>query len=468
METSFNWKSFVYNINSRNIVPVIGNDLSFVKLDKQQLSASDNFNNIKKSGTEDGDFIIINLYKYLAFRLWDIFEKGSITCPANINSVALHLYEMGTPENDIDLAIKNEISGLTTDQILLEPYLKLIKINGFESFVSVNFDNFLERAFEEAGKQVNRSFNFSIPLPSIDPNFKPDPALPRIYNLMGNIEGYNFATTDEQSLEYLYLIQNGMDTIAKELFDTIARKNILLVGSSFPDWFMRFFIRIISKERFKNGVKAKYVACDHTFQDPELKYFLENNATKVIPINNSDAQADSDGKIYKSSIDFINQMYEQCMESSEAKKSNVHYKEVVFISYSWTDKPLADRVKNEFEKHGLNVFFDDDELKTGDRYNQVIKNYLKDCNFFLALISNNAISDKNRYVYDKEWRSAIVLDGFKDQSYIRPFIIDDTPPTDDRIPEEFRNLNITKIDNFDELDKVVRDFIRDNNLVPVN
>jgi hypothetical protein len=161
-------------------------------------------------------------------------------------------------------------------------------------------------------------------------------------------------------------------------------------------------------------------------------------------------------------------MYEQCMESSEAKKSNVHYKEVVFISYSWTDKPLADRVKNEFEKHGLNVFFDDDELKTGDRYNQVIKNYLKDCNFFLALISNNAISDKNRYVYDKEWRSAIVLDGFKDQSYIRPFIIDDTPPTDDRIPEEFRNLNITKIDNFDELDKVVRDFIRDNNLVPVN
>ena len=284
---------------------------------------------------------------------------------------------------------------------------------------------------------------------------------------MGNVEGYNFAITDEQSLEYLYMLQNGIDSVAKELFDSISRKNILLVGSSFPDWFMRFFIRIISNERFKNSVKAKYVACDHTHHDNELKNFLENNATKVIPIDADLARTSPEGsKFYKNSIEFIDQMYEQCSKSNEIKKSETHYKETVFISYSWTDKSLAERIKNEFEKNGLNVFFDDDELKTGDRYNQVIKKYLKECDYFVALISQNAISDQSRYVYDKEWKFAIFFDD--ERRYIRPYIIDETLPTDSRIPEEIRNLNIEKIQNFDDLGKVVRKFIQENNLTPIS
>jgi len=467
MDNQFNWKSFVYNINSKAIVPVIGNDLSIIQLTKECIADFENHEILFKLSTEKGDDVQINLYKYLAVRLWDIFEKGPMTISATVNNVALHLMNIDIPENDIILAIRNEISILSPDEIILEPYKRLIRIKGFESFVTVNYDNFLERAFEAEGRHVNKSLNFSIPFPALNPNDRKDPALPKIYNLMGNVEGYNFAITDEQSLEYLYMLQNGIDSIAKELFDSISRKNILLVGSSFPDWFMRFFIRIISNERFKNSVKAKYVACDYTHHDNELKNFLENNATKVIPIDADLARSSSEGnKFYTNSIEFIDQMYEQCNKSNETKKSETHYKETVFISYSWTDKSLAERIKNEFEKNGLNVFFDDDQLKTGDRYNQVIKKYLKECDYFVALISQNAISDQSRYVYDKEWKFAIFFDD--ERRYIRPYIIDETLPTDSRIPEEIRNLNIEKILNFDDLGKVVRKFILENNLTPIS
>ncbi|MBK7109488.1 MAG: toll/interleukin-1 receptor domain-containing protein [Bacteroidetes bacterium] len=466
MNDQFNWKSFVYNVNSRAIIPIIGNDLSFIKLSADKFEPLESSELIKTQGSMENGKLRINLYKYLSFKLWDIFSKGPLTFKPNINSVTLHLLAENISENDINLAIKNEISNLTIDEIDLEPFIQLTQIGGFDCFINVNYDNFLELAFEKTSRHINKSFNFSIPFPSIDPNERKDAAIPKIYNLMGNITGYNFAVTDEQSLEYLYLLQENTETIAKELFDTISRKNLLLIGSSFPDWFMRFFIRIISKERFKNGVKAKYVACEFTLQDPELKYFLENNATRVIPIG-TNIPSDSSELHYNNSIEFIKEMHAQCTKSAEHISTGPQFKEVIFISYSWSDKLLAETFRNEMEKNGLNVFFDDDELKTGDRYNNVIKNYLKDCAYFVPLISQNAIADKNRYVYDKEWRSAIVLDGFKEQSYIRPFIIDDTAAADPRIPEEIRKLNIEKILNMDDLPKVIRKFISENTFTPI-
>jgi TIR domain-containing protein/SIR2-like protein len=466
MENQFNWDSFVYNINHNDIFVVIGKDLSMLRLEKDFLSHSANYNAYIQAGELKDEHLYINLYKYLAIRLWDIFSKDALPSPLTINNIVLKLQACDTKENVINKAIKNEIATLTDEQIVLQPFRNLVKISGFETFVTVNIDNFLERAFAAEGKHVNKSFNFSIPIQAIDPNTQKDPAIASIFNLMGNIEGYNFALTDEQSLEYVYMLQNGSDAMAKELFKSIYQKNILFVGSSFPDWFMRFFIRIISGERFKYSVKEKYVACDSTLQDRELLTFLENNATKVIPISNCEEGLNGN-KVYKSSIEFIDEVYAQCDKTGLPKRNEKRYKEIIFISYSRDDKSLAERLRNEFERNGLHVFFDEDSLQTGDRYNQVIRKYIKDCDYFVALISENAIKDKTRYVYEKEWRSAIVLNNYKDQSYIRPFIIDKTAHTDARIPEEIRTLNIETIDNFNDLGGTVQKFIKENSLTPV-
>jgi TIR domain/SIR2-like domain len=466
MHDQINWKSFTNNVSRKAIVPIIGNDLSIIRLPKKSLSSFADYNTVLKAGIDEGDHLRINLYKYLSFKLWDIFGSGSIGFQPSINNVIQTLQEGNAiSENDISLTVKDEISRLTNDQIVLDHYIKLIRLNGFESFVSVNIDNFLERAFEAESLKINKSFNFSIPFLASDPNEQKDPAIPTIFNLMGSIVGSNFAISDEQCLEYVYMLQNGADTIAKRLFDSLNQKNLLLIGSSFPDWFMRFFIRIISKERFKNSNRTKYVACDSTLSEGELTAFLENNATKVIPIGN-ESPAETEKSFYKSSIDFINEMAAQCLQGNEKSRNEIRYKETLFISYSWSDKSFAERLRNEFEKNGLNVFFDDDELKTGDRYNVVIKKYLRDCDFFVALISQNAIKDPTRYVYSKEWSNAIFMND--ERNYIRPYIIDDTQTVDQRIPDEMRNLNIEKINNVDDLSPVVRKFIKENSLTPIS
>jgi hypothetical protein len=383
-----------------------------------------------------------------------------------MNNIVLALQKINTKENDINNAIRKEITSLTDEQIILEPFRKLVRIDKFETFITVNIDNFLERAFAAETKHANKSFNFSIPHTAVDPGNKKDKAVPSIFNLMGNIEGYNFALTDEQCFEYIFTLQKGNDAIAKELLDSTYQKNTLFAGCSTPDWFMRFFIRVISSERYKDSLKDKYVACDCTLKDRELLTFLENNSAKVIPIGSTE-QVMNGNKGYKNSIEFIDDIYSQCAVNDPKTPNNPRYKEILFISYSRDDKSLAERLRNEFERNGLKVFFDDDTLQIGDRYNEVIRKSIKDCDYFVALISENAINDKARYVYDKEWRTAIVLNSFKDNSYIRPFIIDQTNPTDARIPEEIRSLNINLIQNFDDLGKTVQKFIRENGLTPI-
>ena len=467
---AFNWRSFIYNINNNGVVPVIGNDLSMVRFLKSDLVVSDMPASFVASGMEDGDTIIFNLYDYLAFRLWDIYGAGNPPPPYQINKVVLQLYKQNVSDNDINNAVKNEVSNLTDEQIFLEPYRKLAEISGFDTILTVNADNFMERAFEAAEIPVNESVNYSIPLPALDQDRRQDKALVSIYNLMGNIQGYNFALTDEQSLEYLHMLQKGEDTICKNLFDAIKDKNILLIGCSFPDWFMRFFIRTIAKERFKNGVKTKYVACDRTLQDIELSYFLQHNAAKIIrigtdpmPMENGEGMGDQD-RVYRDSIEFIDEMHKIWKGYMVETGGRPRFKEKVFLSYSWDDKKVVERLKNAFEKNGVGVFFDDDELKVGEDYNKTIKNYIKNCDFFVPIISKNALGDSKRYVYDKEWRSAIVLDGYKDVSYIRPYIIDDTSPIDSDIPEEMRGLNIGKAPDLDNFGPLVRNFIKENKL----
>ena len=458
----YDWNSVKTDINENNVVPILGNDLSIIKLNKNSISQTKNYEVILKSGKDDGEYIRINLYKYLAIKLCEDYLPGEpLNLPVNFNSIVLQLLSKGIAQNAIKKKIKNKTMELTDEEIVLEPLRKLTRIKGFENFVTVNIDNFLERAFEAEGKKVNPSINFSIQ--DTDSNQKNDRALPKIFNLLGNIKAGKFAASDEESLEYLYMLKNDSTNKIKELFDTLDGKTLLFIGCDFPDWFMRFFIRIIANERYADSNRGKYVACDQILKDKDLIGFLENNKTIIIPIG--DNGSDKVTLLINDSMEFVNEVYNQCSQNTASIVQHLQYKEVVFLSYSRDDYSIAEKLKNEFDRNGISVFFDKDSLKTGGDYDDILIKTIKDCDFFIALISKNSIGNKNRYAYDTEWSHAIAFDNDKD--YLRPYIIDDTSPGDENIPTRIRKKTITKIENFDDYGPVVRKFIQENNLNPI-
>ena len=463
----FDWESFKYNVSINNVVPILGNDLSTIRLAKNSLLQSKYYDTILKCGTVDKDYIRINLYKYLAIKLWEIYGRSEpISYSVNFNSIVLQLLSRDIKPDTIKNAIRNETIRLTDEQIVLDPYRKLLQVKGFENFVTVNIDNFLERAFEAEGKKVNTSINFSIQDAESNPDEKPDRALPKIFNLMGNIKWGKFVDSDEESLECLYMIKNDSSYKAKTLFDTLEGKSLLFIGCSFPDWFMRFFIRIIANERYTNSSRDKYVVGYPIFRDNDIRFFLENNKTLVIPFGGN--IGGNNVLQIENSIEFIteinNQFYGKIGPALPPPRTPLPGK-FIFLSYSRDDSSIAEKLKNEFDRNGINVFYDKDSLKTGGDFDEILIKTIKDAAYFIALISKNSTGDKNRYVYDTEWSFAIAFD--TDKNYLRPYIIDDTSPTDEKIPKRIREKNITTITNFDDFGEVVRKFIKENNLAPV-
>jgi TIR domain len=170
--------------------------------------------------------------------------------------------------------------------------------------------------------------------------------------------------------------------------------------------------------------------------------------------------------LIENSIAFVSEIYNQCGQNAESIVPNVHFKELVFLSYSRDDHSIAEKLKNEFNRNGIRVFFDKDSLKTGGNYDDILIKTIKECDYFIVLISKNSIGNKNRYAYETEWSHAIAFDSDKD--YLRPYIIDDTSPGDENIPQRIRKKTITKIENFDDYGPVVRKFIQENKLTPIS
>jgi TIR domain-containing protein/SIR2-like protein len=472
-------------IQRGGIVPVLGNDLSMLMLSKSEITDVDHLMSSMNSAQDFGEQIRINLYDYLAFTLFNSYDLEDPPSPFTLNNVVVEMVkEELAGHDDIKDEIIKIIRTLKTEQLVLEPYRKLINIKGFDTILSVNFDNFLECAFEveklENKKSVNSSVDFAIQNTSDDTSNAYDPALQSVFNIMGSISGESFAITDEMSLEYLHKLREGKDKKTKDLFKIIKGKSILLIGCSFPDWFMRFFIRIISNDRLR-GEKLKYVACDLTSQDSELINFLESNKTKVIQIEQDSNIKDDDDKVYSNSPEFIDALYHELGQSKAVSTNKPLYKEKIFLSYSWGDKPIVTKMKNEFEKCGVELFFDEDDLRNGERFEDTILNYIENCDYILFLISENSVSRKESYVYSKEWPEALMMERLMKkgslgnwpegkESYIRPYIIDNTDPQDPRIPPHFRDnkINITTVPFEDGYEKMVRKFIAENEFNKIN
>jgi hypothetical protein len=105
----------------------------------------------------------------------------------------------------------------------------------------------------------------------------------------------------------------------------------------------------------------------------------------------------------------------------------------VFLSYAREDEDQARRLFEDLKRAGLNPWFDKDSLLPGQRWKTAIKTAIRDCRFFIALLSSNSIN-KRGYV-QKELKDALeVLDEYPSTAiFIIPARLDNCSPSDDRL-----------------------------------
>ena len=116
----------------------------------------------------------------------------------------------------------------------------------------------------------------------------------------------------------------------------------------------------------------------------------------------------------------------------------------IFLSYASQDAVAAGRIGEALRAAGLEVWFDQSELRGGDAWDQLIRRRIRECRLFVPIISAHTQTRLEGY-FRLEWRLAVershlMADG---KAFLVPVAIDSVDERQAEVPEAFRAVQWT-------------------------
>jgi tetratricopeptide (TPR) repeat protein len=118
----------------------------------------------------------------------------------------------------------------------------------------------------------------------------------------------------------------------------------------------------------------------------------------------------------------------------------------VFISYASQDADAARRISAALRTAGIEVWFDQSELRGGDAWDQKIRRQIRECALFVAIISHHTEVRLEGY-YRLEWKLAVDRSHLMSEAkvFLLPVVIDDTDNAFAKVPDRFRDVQWTRL-----------------------
>ncbi|HET7064644.1 MAG TPA: TIR domain-containing protein, partial [Rudaea sp.] len=120
----------------------------------------------------------------------------------------------------------------------------------------------------------------------------------------------------------------------------------------------------------------------------------------------------------------------------------------IFLSYASQDAQAARRIRDALRDAGLEVWFDQNELRGGDAWDASIRKQIRECALIVPIISANTNARSEGY-FRLEWKLAVERSHLMadDQPFLLPVVIDDTPEASARVPDRFRERQWTHLED---------------------
>jgi adenylate cyclase len=118
----------------------------------------------------------------------------------------------------------------------------------------------------------------------------------------------------------------------------------------------------------------------------------------------------------------------------------------IFLSYASQDVEAARNICEALRAGGIEVWFDQSELRGGDAWDHKIREQIRDCALFIPVISTNTQSRQEGY-FRLEWRLADQRTHLmaRNKAFIVPVSIDGTPQSSADMPESFASVQWTRL-----------------------
>ena len=118
----------------------------------------------------------------------------------------------------------------------------------------------------------------------------------------------------------------------------------------------------------------------------------------------------------------------------------------VFLSYASEDAAAAQRICASLRAAGIEVWFDQTELRGGETWDAAIKQQIKACALFIPIISANTRERAEGY-FRFEWKLAVDRSHLMaaDKAFLVPVVIDTVRDDDARVPDKFREVQWSRL-----------------------
>jgi hypothetical protein len=118
----------------------------------------------------------------------------------------------------------------------------------------------------------------------------------------------------------------------------------------------------------------------------------------------------------------------------------------VFLSYASQDAVAVKKIRDALEAVGIEVWFDQRRLESGDDFDQQIKKNIRACSLFVPVISANTQARHEGY-FRLEWTLAVERSKLIAETvpFILPVVIDPVSENDALVPERFLQVQWTRL-----------------------
>jgi len=107
---------------------------------------------------------------------------------------------------------------------------------------------------------------------------------------------------------------------------------------------------------------------------------------------------------------------------------------------------VAQRICAALRAAGVEVWFDQSELRGGESWDRQIRKQIHDCALFVPVISTHTDARREGY-FRREWKLAVdrTADMAEDVAFLLPVVIDNTPDATARVPDRFREVQWSRL-----------------------
>ncbi len=327
---------------------------------------------------------------------------------------------------------------------------RLLNIRQFPFVITTSFTPIVEQTMQTIWGDELRVMRFNNnPSENHDIKSGADLRKPTVYYMFGKVgEGVQkYVLTDVDMLDFCSSwLSNDNRARPKNLFSELKDKYLLMLGNNYSDWLFRFIWYSMRKSNMGQGM----LAYDHV--DESLINFLERTET-FTKQNPSDV------------IDqIITRLGKKLQENEQVKFDQPEENMDVFISYSRSDKEVAEALYAALTAQGKRVWFDKHNLTSGGNFMDEIRKAIRTAKYFVPILSENISKEKDQsHVYRNEWDLAIEVAISMGRTYIIPLAQKGFDFYRAAIPEKMQQHNAIFFDSSESMEEAAEHIIHTMN-----